>query len=160
MSEDNKVVEMEERKELVEGGSEPREKKRSDNVKKNEMKVDVDKVKDTIVVSRGNDFVKGFRFLQVDAKEHYKDLVSNFDSARLRGKNDVTVTRNKDGYKKTKNPNYILWDNLLTDWSKDEPINKTDVGKERRLGPLLYKFLEVAKEENELNKTEADEAKN
>lgn len=151
MSEDKKVVDMEERKELVGDGE--------DKTSKKEDKFDVTIDNEFITISDGTNYVKGYKQLTVGEHEYVKNKQNKFKNVRVRGDKDFTLTP-KEEYKDNDNPNYDIWASLLVEWSLDQAINKTNIKNQRKLSPVLYKFLEVAKKENGLAKAEDDAAKN
>lgn len=155
MSKDNKVVEMEGK--VKEGTIESTKVKGKSVNSDDELKVTVDN--EFITVSDGANYVKGYRQLTIGEHEYVKNKQNKFKNVRVRGDKDFTLTP-KEEYKDNDNSNYDIWASLLVEWSLDQDINKTNIKNQRKLSPVLYKFLEIAKEENGLAKTKDDEEKN
>lgn len=166
MSEDNKVVEMEERKELVEGGSEPREDfaPAPDDEEESSEGLKVNIGSETITVSDGDRFVKGKKNIDIVTRDtiRLQREMGTIEEVTVGGKNNdgevkLRFKENLENVAKKK-PKYKVWANYLIDWSSNEEISLRNVKRAYDIEDLLDKFLEEIYRVNNISKK--DEQKN
>jgi hypothetical protein len=160
MSEDNKVVEMEERKELVEGGSEPREDfaPAPDDEEENSEGLSVEIEDKFLIIRDGDKFVKGKKKPNYGLKKKMKNLMRP-NKMTVRGENEPVDMYLSD-YELNKDLDLYILHKMLTDWSKDDKVTWGNILEDEDLGELLDKFAEEFKKINSLTKSKDDDSKN
>ena len=160
MVDDNKVVEMEERKELVEGGSEPREdfEPAPDQKENNSEELTVEIGDKFLIIRDGNKFVKGKKKPNYGLKKKMKNLMRP-NKMTVRGENEPVDMYLSD-YELNKDLDLYILHKMLTNWSREDKVSWGNILEDEELQELLDKFAEEFKKINELTKSKKDDSKN
>jgi hypothetical protein len=159
MSEDNKVVEMKEkRKETDE--VEPRDdfEPAPDQEEENSDELSIE-VKDKFLIIRdGDKFVKGKKKPNYGLKKKMKNLMRP-NKMTVRGENEP-VDMYLGDYELNKDLDLYILQKMLTDWSKGDKLSWSNILEDEELGELFDKFAEEFKKINGLTKSKDDDSKN
>lgn len=160
MVDDNKVVEMEDRKERVEGGSEPREdfEPAPDQEENNSEELTVEIGDKFLIIRDENKFVKGKKKPNYGLKKKMKNLMRP-NKMTVRGENEPVDMYLSD-YELNKDLDLYILHKMLTDWSREDKVSWGNILEDEDLGELLDKFAEEFKKINELTKSKKDDSKN
>lgn len=160
MSEDNKVVDMEEKREMNLNNSEPEEGFDSapDQEKENQEGLTVEIEEKFLIIRDGDRFVKGKKKPNYGLKKRMKNLMRP-NKMTVRGENEPVDMYLSD-YELNKDLDLYILQKMLTGWSKDDKVTWNNILKDEDLGELFDKFAEEFKKINNLSKSKDDDSKN
>lgn len=159
MSEDNKVVDMEEKRNKV-GEVEPRDsfEPAPDQRKENPNELTVEIEDKFLIIRNGDRFVKGKKKPNYGLKKKMKNLMRP-NKMTVRGENEPVDMYLSD-YELNKDLDLYILHKMLTNWSKNDKVTWSNILEDEDLGELFDKFAEEFKKINNLTKTKNDDTKN
>lgn len=118
--------------------------------------ISVDVTDEKIIVTRGEDFVEGDKIPSLGQKKKIQNIMR---PKKMRVRDEEDVTMYLDDYSYNKDMDLYILNKMLTGWSKDKKITQSNLLKEKKLVPLLEKFVEKFKKINDIGKKQEDDEK-